>query len=40
MSFKANNNRLLNKYTKISERVSSLINIELDSKHVYGDHDK
>ena len=39
MSFKANDNRLLKKYTKILERVSSLINIELDSKPVYGDND-
>ena len=39
-SFKANDNRLLNKYTKIWERVSSLMNIELDSKPVYGDSDK
>ena len=30
MSFKANDNRLLNKYTKIWERVSSLMNIKLD----------
>ena len=30
-SFKANDNRLLNKYTKILERVSSLINIKFDS---------
>ena len=30
MSFKANDNRLLNKYTKIWERVSSLMNTKLD----------
>ena len=32
--------KLLKKYTKIWERVSSLMNIELDSKPVYGDNDK
>ena len=42
MSFKANDNfnRLLNKYTKIWERVSSLMNIKFDSKPAYGDIDK
>ena len=40
MSFKANDNRLLKKYTKIWERVSNLMNIELDSKPVYDDNDK
>ena len=40
MSFKANDNRLLKKYTKIWERVISWMNIELDSKPVYGDNDK
>ena len=40
MSFNANDNRLLNKYTKIWERVSSLMNITFDSKPVYGDSDK
>ena len=33
-------NKLLKKYTKIWERVSSLINIEFDSEPVYGDNDK
>ena len=32
--FKANDNRLLNKYTKILERVSSLMNIKFDSEPV------
>ena len=32
--------KLLKKYTKIWERVSSLMNIELGSKPVYGDNDK
>ena len=40
MSFKANDNRLLNKYTKIWERVSSLMNIKFDSEAVYDDNDK
>ena len=40
MSSKVNNNRLLKKYTKIREKISSLINIEFDSKLIYGDHDK
>ena len=40
MFFKVNDNRLLKKYTKILEKVSILMNIELDSKPVYGDNDK
>ena len=40
MSFKVINNQLLKKYTKIWERVSSLMNIESDSESVYGDNDK
>ena len=40
MSFKVIDNKLLKTYTKIWERVSSLMNIEYDSKHVYGDNDK
>ena len=40
MSFNANDNRLLNKYTNIWERVTSLMNIELYSKPVYGDSDE
>ena len=40
MSLKANDNRLLKNYTKVWERVSSLMNIEFGSKHVYGDNDK
>ena len=40
MSFKAINNRLLKKYTKIRKIVSSLINIKLDNEPVYGDNDK
>ena len=40
MSFKAIVKKLLKKYTKIWERVSSLMNIEFDSEPVYGDNDK
>ena len=40
MSFKASENKLLKKYTKIWERVSNLINIKFDSEPVYGDNDK
>ena len=40
MSFKVIDKKLLKKYAKIWERVDSLMNIELDSKPVYGDNDK
>ena len=40
VSFKAIYNKLLKKYIKIWENVSSLINIEFDSEPVYGDNDK
>ena len=40
MSFKASDNKLLKKYTKIWERVSNLMNIKFDSEPVYGDNDK
>ena len=40
MSFKVIDNKLLKNYIKIWERASSLMNIELDSKPVYGDKDK
>ena len=40
MSFNASDNKLLKEYTKIWERVSSLMNIKLDSEPVYGDNDK
>ena len=39
ISFNANENRLLKKYTKTWEKVSSLMNIEFDSHPVYGDND-
>ena len=40
MCFKANDNRLLNKHSKILDRVSILMNIKLDGKTVYGNNDK
>ena len=40
MPFKVIDNKLLNKYTKIWERISSLINIEFDSEPFYDGNDK
>ena len=40
MSFKAIDNKLLKKHTKIWERVSNLMNIKSDSELVYGDNQK
>ena len=40
MSFRVIDNKLLKKYNKIWERVSSLMNIRFDSEPVYGDNDK
>ena len=40
VSFKASDNKLLKKYTKIWERVSSLMNIKFDSEPLYGDNKK
>ena len=40
MSFRAGDNELLKKYTKIWEKVSSLMNIKFDSEPFYGDDDK
>ena len=40
MFFKASDKKLLKKSIKIWERISSLINIELDSDFVYGDNDE
>ena len=40
MSFKVTDNKLLKKYTKIWERVNSLMNIEFDSETVYVKNDK
>ena len=40
ISFKVIDNKILKKYTKIWKRVSSLMNIDLDSEPVYGDNDK
>ena len=40
MSFKVSDNKRLKKYTKIPEKICNLMNIEFDSKPVYGDNDK
>ena len=40
MSFKVDDNRLLKKYNKISEKISNLMNIKFDSEPVYGDNGK
>ena len=40
MSFKVGDNKLLKKYSKIWEKITNLMNIELDSEPVYGDNDK
>ena len=38
--FKVGDNKLLKTYNKIWEKISNLMNIELDSDPVYGDDDK
>ena len=40
MSFKARDNKLLKKYTKIWEKISNLLSIKSDSKSVHGDNAK
>ena len=40
MSFKITDKKLLKEYTKIWEKVSSLMNIEFNNEHVYGDNDE
>ena len=40
MSFRVNNKQLLKSYTKIWEKVKSLLNIDFESKPVYRDDDK
>ena len=40
MSFNASDNKLLRKYNKIWEKVSSLMNIKFDCEPVYGDKHK
>ena len=40
MSFMVMDKKLLKEYTKIWEKVSSLMNIKFDSEPVYGDNDK
>ena len=40
MSFRINNKQLLKNYNKIWEKVEKLMNIDFESKPVYGDNDK
>ena len=40
MSYKVIDNKLLKEYTKIWEKVSTLMNIKVDSEPVCGDNDK
>ena len=40
MFFIVKNKQLLKNYTKIWEKIEALININFESKPVYGDHDK
>ena len=40
MSFNISNKKLLKKYNQIWKRVGKLLEIELDSKRVYGDDEK
>ena len=40
MSFKVNDKKLLKKYTKILEKIRSLIGKEFDSEPIYGDNNK
>ena len=40
MSFKVRDNKLLKTYNEIWEKISNLMNIEIDSEPVYGDNDK
>ena len=40
MFFKVNDKRLLKNYNRIWEKVESLLNIDFESKPVYGNDDK
>ena len=40
MSFKVIDKRLLKRYTKMWEKINSLIGKKFDSKPVYGDNDE
>ena len=40
MFFEVNDKKLTKKYTKIWNKISSLMNIEFDSKTAYGNSDK
>ena len=40
MSFKVNDNNLSKRYTKIRNEIGHLMDIEFDTKLVYGDNNK
>ena len=40
MSFRVNNKQLLKNYSKIWEKTEKILNIDFESKPVYGDDDK
>ena len=40
MSFRVNNKQLLKNYNKIWKKIEELININFESRPVYGDNDK
>ena len=40
MPFNVSDNKLLKKYAKIWEKISNLMNIEIDSEPLYGANDK
>ena len=40
ISFKVIDKKLLKKYTKIWNKIKSLMSVEFDSEPVYGDNDK
>ena len=40
MSFRVNNKQLLKNYNKIWEKIEELMNINFESRPVYGDNDK
>ena len=40
MSFNATDKKLIEKHTKIWEKVTNLLNEEFDSESVYGNNDK
>ena len=40
MSFRVNNKQLLKNYSKIWKKIEELMNINFESRPVYGDNDK